>query len=110
MWPWKRRNPLSGKGSGAYHVPMSSDTARRVSEGPAVPLSLTVLRSSGAWVLQVWYHGSTVHEALHPVLVAENVLDPREVPTTTSWRTLWFNVAAKLVDLAEGEVSAHYQA
>jgi len=89
---------------------MSSDAARRISEGPAVPLNLTVHRDSGRWHLQVWYHGTTVHEALHPVLVAERWMDPVKVPPQVPWHTLWFHVADALVDLADGVVDATYQA
>jgi hypothetical protein len=81
-----------------------------IAEGPAVPLNLAVLRSGGAWVVQAWYHGSTVYEALHPVLVAERRLPLETVPVNCTWETLWHAVALALLDLADGEVSAHYQA
>lgn len=87
---------------------MSLEAARRISEGPAVPLSVTVLRSGGAWVVQVWYHGTTVHEALHPVLVQETVLDVEVVRPSTAWSVLWHHVALTMLELADGKVSAHY--
>lgn len=104
------RFPLCRKGNRLYHRRMSSPQAQRIADGPAVPLSMTVNRDAGRWHVQVWYHGSTVLEALHPVLVADRWLDPGRVPPQATWHTLWFHVADALVDLADGEVTASYEA
>ena len=93
---------MSAKGSGPYSVQMADTPLHRLTTGPAVPLSITIGRDGGAWHIQAWYHGRTIHEALHPVLVGERWLDPGKVPAGASWQLLYHHAAIALHDLADG--------
>lgn len=104
MWPWRRRKPLSAKASGAYHVRMADTLGKSLADGPAVPVTLTVSRDSGHWVLRVWYHGHTIMEALHPLMLAERWLDHVQVPVNARWVDVYRAVAIAIEDLATGEV------
>lgn len=79
-----------------------TDTAKHtLVTGPAVPLSITVNRDNGYWVLRAWYHGTTAAQALHPKLVGERVFSHDEVPYDATWRALWLSCAIAVNDLAE---------
>lgn len=90
---------------------MPDSNVDRLRRGPAVPLTLTVQRDSSYWVIRAFYHGNTIHEALHPVLVAERWLSANEAPPNATWHQLYTAVAIAMSDLAEinnGFVDGHY--
>jgi len=102
VWGRRRRNPLSGKGCGAYHVWMPDDIATRLAGTYAVPLTFTVGLEANHWCVRAWYHGHTVHDALHPVLVAEYTLRHDQAPPHALWGELYRGVAIAIEDLAAG--------
>lgn len=95
---------MSGKVSGVYATWMPDTLGKTLADGPAVPITLTVQRDAGHWVLRAWYHGNTIHEALHPVLLAERWLDHVQVPAHCRWVDLYRAVAIAIEDLATGDV------
>lgn len=101
---WRRgRNPLSGTGSALYHRWMPDSNIERLRRSPAVPLTFTIARDGGYWHICGWYHGNTVVEALHPVLVCERYLPHDRAPMDASWEVLYREVALAFEDLAVGD-------
>lgn len=96
------------KGIRLYDRWMSATLGKALADGPAVPVTITCSRDNGHWCLRVWYHGHTIMEALHPVMLAERYLDHDQVPAHTSWRTLYTHAAIAIEDLAQGEVDRVY--
>jgi hypothetical protein len=79
---------------------MPDNTVHTIVTGPAVPLTLVVQRDEGRWVLRAFYHGNTIAEAMRPQLVAERYFSPDEIPSSSTWSTLWTEVALAVEDLA----------
>ena len=68
--------------------------------GPAVPLTFTVEIDRHKWVIRGWYHGTTMVEALHPIMICERWLSGNEAPEDATWRQLYTQVAIAFEDLA----------
>lgn len=84
---------------------MPDDKLDLLRKGPAVPLTITIHRDAGHWCLRAWYHGNTIHDALHPVLVAERWLTHEQAPVNASWQVLYRAVAIAMEDLAAVDVT-----
>lgn len=81
---------------------MSDNIGEQLANGPAVPITLTIQRDSGHWVVRAWYHGHTIHDALHPILLGERWLDHERCPARLRWRDLYREVAIVVEELAAG--------
>lgn len=91
---------MSANGFRLYPVPMADNAIHTIITGPAVPLTLVVQVDGAHWVLRAFYHGTTMHEAMNPQLVAERYFSKGEVPLEATWRQLWLAVALAVDDLA----------
>lgn len=98
----KRRNPLSAKGSGAYHVGMADIDIKQFLNTEAVPFSITVAEHRQGWYLRVWYAGRTMAEALRPILVAEYVIASERIPAGVTWGQIMQETAIALSELGRG--------
>lgn len=105
----KRRNPLSAKGSGAYHVAMADIDVKQFLNTEALPFSITVAEHKHGWYLRVWYAGRTMAEMLRPILVAEYVIPSERIPAGVTWGQIMQETAIALSDLAEGRRTTFHQ-
>ena len=102
MWPWKRRKPLSGMGSGAYHLLMPDTKAQRLMRAQAIPATISVYPHDGHWYVRFWIDRTAAGPLMDLAAVYEVTLDCHVTPEVTSHLALWTAVALEVQNYAEG--------